>query len=197
MIDRHCGCWTSQPAWFEPPFCLFSTLNQNQPPSGHEFPTETSGTHWVPGGPGAPGVHRRPRRSARSAPRRLRFPLGPIRDPGSSLTMWVNKFVENGGRLCRTLARSVRFGQCGPKHPIFLKIFYFHREVTLGSLSPQKPHIHTGIRSKMAWESQQPSSGAFGVDHIRLLGANGSSVSKEVRGPVGSCLVVPHTKPPP
>lgn len=36
-IGRHCGCWTSQPARFQVPFCLFSTLNQNQRPPGHEI----------------------------------------------------------------------------------------------------------------------------------------------------------------
>jgi hypothetical protein len=31
------------------PFCLFSTLNQNQRPPGHEIPAQNGRAHWVPG----------------------------------------------------------------------------------------------------------------------------------------------------
>ena len=79
--------------------------------------------------------------------------------------MQVNKFVENGGRLCRTLAQSVSVRRCGPKCPKknSPNFVVFDWEVTLDSPSLRKPHINTGIQSKMAWEGHQASSGGFGV----------------------------------
>ena len=75
----------------------------------------------------------------------------------------VNNFVENGGRLCRTLARSVSV-DVDPNVPKkFPKFSVFFREVTPGSPSPRKPHINTGSGSEMAWENQMPVWGVFGV----------------------------------
>ena len=69
----------------------------------------------------------------------------------------VNNFVENGGRLCRTLARSV-WVDVDPnvQKKIWEFFCFFFREVTPDSPSPRKPHINTGIHSKMAWENQMP-----------------------------------------
>ena len=75
----------------------------------------------------------------------------------------VNNFVENGGRLCRTLARSVSVDVDPNVQKKNFQDFCFFREVTPGSPSPRKPHINTGIQSKMAWENHQASSGGFGV----------------------------------
>ena len=81
----------------------------------------------------------------------------------------VNNFVENGGRLCRTLARSVSVDVDPNVQKKFREIFFF-REVTPDSPSPRKPHINTGIHSKMAWESQMPVWGVFGVDaQVRVV----------------------------
>ena len=63
----------------------------------------------------------------------------------------VNNFVENGGRLCRTLARSVSVDvDPNAQKKKFTKFSVFFREVTPDSPSPRKPHINTGIQSKMA-----------------------------------------------
>ena len=76
----------------------------------------------------------------------------------------VNNFVENGGRLCRTLARSVSVDvDPNAQKKDFENFLNFFREVTPGSPSPRKPHINTGIRSNTIPFSQQPSSGGFGV----------------------------------
>ena len=76
----------------------------------------------------------------------------------------VNNFVENGGRLCRTLARSVSVDvDPNVQKKNFTKCSVFFREVTPGSPSPRKPHINTGSGSEMAWEGHQASSGGFGV----------------------------------
>ena len=75
----------------------------------------------------------------------------------------VNNFVENGGRLCRTLARSVSV-DVDPNVKKNSGIFcFFFREVTPDSPSPRKPHINTGSGSNTAPFNQQPSIGGFGV----------------------------------
>ena len=75
----------------------------------------------------------------------------------------VNNFVENGGRLCRTLARSVSVDVDPNVQKKFQKKIVLDREVTPGSPSPRKPHINTGIRSNTAPLNQQPVWGVFGV----------------------------------
>ena len=78
----------------------------------------------------------------------------------------VNNFVENGGRLCRTLARSVSVDvDPNVQKKSFSKFSNFYREVTPDSPSPRKPHINTGSGSEMAWISHQASIGGFGVAH--------------------------------
>ena len=63
----------------------------------------------------------------------------------------VNNFVENGGRLCRTLARSVSVDvDPNAQKKDFENFLIFFWEVAPGSPSPRKPHINTGIQSKMA-----------------------------------------------
>ena len=75
----------------------------------------------------------------------------------------VNNFVENGGRLCRTLARSVSVDvDPNARKKNFTKFSVFFREVTPGSPSPRKPHINTGIRSNTIPLNQQPLWGGFG-----------------------------------
>ena len=83
----------------------------------------------------------------------------------------VNHFVENGGRLCRTLARSVSVDVDPNARKNFPKIFLFFWEVTPDSPSPRKPHINTGIQSKMAWENHQASIGGFGVLNLNNVTA--------------------------
>ena len=76
----------------------------------------------------------------------------------------VNNFVENGGRLCRTLARSVSVDvDPNVQKKNFEKNLKIFREVTPGSPSPRKPHINTGSGSEMAWENHLPLWGVFGV----------------------------------
>ena len=76
----------------------------------------------------------------------------------------VNNFVENGGRLCRTLARSVSVDvDPNARKKNFTKFSVFFREVTPGSPSPRKPHINTGSRSEMASKGHLPLWGVFGV----------------------------------
>ena len=75
----------------------------------------------------------------------------------------VNNFVENGGRLCRTLARSVSVDvdpNAQKKIPKFAVCF---REVTPDSPSPRKPHINTWSCSNTAPLDQLPVWGVFGV----------------------------------
>ena len=62
----------------------------------------------------------------------------------------VNNFVENGGRLCQMLARSVSVDVDPNAQKKIRKFSVFFREVTPDSPSPRKPHINTGIQSKMA-----------------------------------------------
>ena len=79
----------------------------------------------------------------------------------------VNNFVENGGRLCRTLARSVSVDvDPNVQKKIFQKFFVLFREVTPGSPSPRKPHINTGSGSENPWKSHLPLWGVFGVTNF-------------------------------
>ena len=82
----------------------------------------------------------------------------------------VNNFVENGGRLCRTLARSVSVDVDPNAQKKIPKIFRFFREVTPDSPSPRKPHINTGSGSENPSKNQMPVWGVFGV--ILLPAAN-------------------------
>ena len=76
----------------------------------------------------------------------------------------VNNFVENGGRLCRTLARSVSVDVDPNARKKIHKIFrFFFREITPDSPSPRKPHINTGSGSENPSKSQMPVWGGFGV----------------------------------
>ena len=69
----------------------------------------------------------------------------------------VNNFVENGGRLCRTLARSVSVDvDPNARKKNFTKFSVFFREVTPDSPSPRKPHIKVGSLSNTAPLNQQP-----------------------------------------
>ena len=78
----------------------------------------------------------------------------------------VNNFVENGGRLCWMLARSVSV-DVDPNVPKkFQNFLIFFREVTPGSPSPRKPHINTGMPSSTHSLSQQPLWGGFGVPSL-------------------------------
>ena len=80
----------------------------------------------------------------------------------------VNNFVENGGRSCRTRARSVSVDvDPNVQKKIFEKNLKFFREVTPGSPSPRKPHINTGIPSNTDPLGQQASIGGFGVQNQR------------------------------
>ena len=87
----------------------------------------------------------------------------------------ANNFVENGGRLCRTLARSVSVDVDPNVQKFFSKFSVFFREVTPDSPSPRKPHINTGIRSNKLPLNQQPLWGGFGV-----CGAPGSYLGTAV-----------------
>ena len=81
----------------------------------------------------------------------------------------VNNFVENGGRLCRTLARSVSVDvDPNAQKKNFTKCSVFFREVTPDSPSPRKPHINTGSRSNTAPLGQMPVWGVFGVRVARV-----------------------------
>ena len=79
----------------------------------------------------------------------------------------VNNFVENGGRLCRTLARSVSVDvDPNARKKNFTKSSVFFREVTPGSPSPRKPHINTGSGSENPSENHLPLWGVFGVSSL-------------------------------
>ena len=85
----------------------------------------------------------------------------------------VNHFVENGGRMCRTLARSVSVDvDPNARKKNFPKFSVFFREVTPDSPSPRKPHINTGICSNTAPLSQMPVWGVFGVRRRSSQGAD-------------------------
>jgi hypothetical protein len=77
VLGRHCGCWTSQPARFQRPFCLFSTLNQNQRPPGHEIPTETPGTDRLQGVPRGTGGASRAMKKYRKRTPAVALPFWP------------------------------------------------------------------------------------------------------------------------
>ena len=80
----------------------------------------------------------------------------------------VNNFVENGGRSCRTRARSVSVDvDPNVQKKFFSKFFVLFREVTPDSPSPRKPHINTGIPSNTAPFNQMPVWGVFGVGGCR------------------------------
>ena len=77
----------------------------------------------------------------------------------------VNNFVENGGRLCRTLARSVSVDVDPNVQKIFFSNFFvFFREVTPDSPSRRKPHIEVGSLSNTDPLSHEASICGFGVD---------------------------------
>ena len=76
----------------------------------------------------------------------------------------VNNFVENGGRSCRTRARSVSVDvDPNVQKKISGNFCFFFREVTPDSPSPRKPHINTGSGSNTAPFNQMPVWGVFGV----------------------------------
>ena len=90
----------------------------------------------------------------------------------------VNNFVENGGRLCRTLARSVSV-DVDPNAPKKNQKFsVFFREVSPGSPSPRKPHIKVGSLANTGPLSQQACRGGFGVPWAHSPAAWGATLIK-------------------
>ena len=116
MLGKHCGCWTSQPARFQVPFCLFSTLNQNQRPPGHEIPTETPGTGRLQGVPRGTGGPSRAMKKYRKRTPAVALPFWPHWGPRIEFNGTGEQFCRKWGSLVPDVG-AVRFGRCGPKRP--------------------------------------------------------------------------------